>query len=151
MSGEQFDTPYDAGEELKRCLEVIEDESRRARSIAAGEDGMKSRGMIHVRFSGWDVDEWAWIRPEQVSYVEAPSERGGWYGYRWKCGGRIMDFSYFVGREACGDMEAVSDEERERRIAEVNLQWSMFYDQVVCGGIREGVFAADDDEVRRDV
>ena len=47
-----------------------------------------------------------------------------------------MAFGYFVGREKCGEMEAVSEEERERRISEVNTQWSMFYDQVVCGGLR---------------
>jgi hypothetical protein len=120
----------------EQCLGVIVDEVRRARSIAAGEDGMKSRGMIHVPTSGWDDVSWVWIRPEHVSYVEAPSERGDWYGYRWKCGGRIMDLSYFVGRESLGKMEGVSEEERERRISEVNLQWSMFYDKVVCGGLR---------------
>ena len=150
MPGEQFRTPYDADDELERCRRIREDESRRARAIVAArkaedarrfhapadDDSVRLRGMVHVPYSGWDGVSWVWIRPEYVSYVEAPSERGGWYGYRWKCAGRMMDFIYFVGREKCGEMEAVSEEERERRISEVNTQWSMFYDQVVCGGIR---------------
>ena len=135
MPGEMFRTQI---EELpgklpgKSKIKKAED----ARRFRAPVENEKLLGMIHVPYAGWDDISWVWIRPEHVSYVEAPSERGGWYCYRWKCGGRIMDFSYFVGREKCGEMEAVSEEERERRIAEVNLQWSMFYDQVVCGGLR---------------
>ena len=42
MPGERFNTPYDSGEELKRFLGVIEEESRRARSIAEGGERVKS-------------------------------------------------------------------------------------------------------------